>query len=203
MKGGGKKQKRSDKSLSSPQLRTVICVDLDGTLIREASHHILLKHYLKHSWGQVFQVFWKLATRGRAAAKACVAQNITQVLPQITWTPNRGLIQELMRYKGKGVKIILVTGAPDAVALFFKRQFAFFDDYLASSSCINLVGKRKLNAIHRHVGPDFIYVGNSYQDIPIWRQSQEIWGVTKSPLLKAHVISLSRKRHVPLRFFDF
>ncbi len=69
-------------------------------------------------------------------------------------------------------KIILITGSHQILANKIKQHFSFFAKAIGSEQ-INCIGVNKLNEILK-ITNDFLYIGDSTQDIPIWKKASKI-----------------------------
>lgn len=168
-----------------------IAVDLDGTLIREESHWVLWCYLWKKNPRQAFSVLGCFLSKGRAAAKEKAVLHCP--LDQFKWTLNELLLEKLQGLSQRGVPLILITGAPLSFAKRMAQQVGIFDSVLASTHGHNLVGASKVKALEALGYKNFIYVGNSFKDLWIWRYAAQAWIVRPSWVL--HIICRLFLRH--------
>jgi 4-hydroxybenzoate polyprenyltransferase len=144
-----------------------LCSDLDGTIfVGDSLWESLLSLIGAHAWYVFFIPFWLF--RGRAALKHEIAGRV--LLNISTFPVREELIEFLRQQKGNGRKLILATGADTKIASAVAEHLGFFDAVLASDGVTNLTGEKKKKAIQEIVhGKSFDYVGNSREDIPIWK----------------------------------
>ena len=81
---------------------------------------------------------------------------------------DRRVISTIKEYRKKGYKIILSTGTPEIFANGVADNLDLFNQIIATNKQTNNVGKDKLNNVIKLGYKNFIYVGNSTKDIPIW-----------------------------------
>jgi len=145
-----------------------ICVDLDGTLVRTDTLVECALTFIRRNPARIFLlVVWLL--KGRAFLKEQLAQNIemdTKALP---------IREQLRAYleteKAAGREIFLATAANLRVAQSMAAHLPIFSGLFASDRLNNLTGARKLEKLTAHFGEKgFIYAGNSWADVPIWRE---------------------------------
>jgi 4-hydroxybenzoate polyprenyltransferase len=144
-----------------------LCVDLDGTLVKSdmlwegcwlaaRTHPILL---LKACLG---------LGSGRAQFKRKIAA-IAIANPSLL--PYRADLVTFISAEAKaGRTLILATAADEAIARSVAQHLGIFGAMLASNGALNCKGTVKLAAIQK-ISPQFIYVGDSTADLPIWKAS--------------------------------
>jgi 4-hydroxybenzoate polyprenyltransferase len=147
----------------------VICVDLDGTLLRSDSLHELLCGRLRNRpWQLAFAPVWLLS--GRAALKAKLAEG--NGIDPSSLPYNEELLTWLRAERSAGRKIVLATAADRRVADAVAKHLGIFDEVLASDGMTNLKGAAKREALAAKYGA-FAYVGNSGADFPVWEGAAE------------------------------
>ncbi|AOF83414.1 ubiA prenyltransferase family protein [Methyloversatilis sp. RAC08] len=146
-----------------------LVVDLDGTLTHSDSLVESVVQVVKHSPLNLLRLpFWMLG--GRASFKRAVA---TRTDPAQLHLPYRqALLEYLRQQRALGRKLVLATAAHESIAQRVASELDVFDCVLATCGGANLKGQAKLAAIREHVGDDFVYVGDSAADIPIWQSSR-------------------------------
>lgn len=173
-----------------------ICVDLDGTLIRDEVTFVALKKYLKESPSHIFcVVLWLL--RGRAYYKSKLAQYIDIDPAELRYNIN--FINYLRDQKIQGRRIILVTGASVFYANKIANHLKIFDEVFATEDRVNLIAKTKAVKLSQKFGGDFIYAGNSNQDIPVWKICKK--AILVKPTILARIRMLKMKSKI-CRLFD-
>lgn len=148
----------------------VLCVDLDGTLIRG---DLLWECVLDLLKTRPFTLFllpcWMLA--GRAHLKRQLAAR-THLNP--ARLPYRPEVLELLRQEREaGRRMALVTAADRELAEAIARYLDLFDEVHASDGQVNLLGKNKAAFLaQRFPEPGFDYVGDSAADVEVWRKAR-------------------------------
>jgi hypothetical protein len=158
-----------------------VCVDLDGTFWPVDITKILLKYSL-NSW-QMYQCLIEFLRGGRARAKAYIAKNSHIQVDSISINAN--FYSFLVSLHQSGRQIILVTGAPAKIAQQVVEAYPIFTDFIASDDYVNCVGIVKGERLAARFGwQQYVYAGNSWQDIPVWRGAAQVIGVGCSSNLK-------------------
>ena len=167
-----------DDALSA---ETVLCVDLDGTLIHTDLLYESLLALLRQSPLAFLQVpIWLL--RGRAHLKQQLA---LRVQPDVAHLPyNRALLEQLAQERARGRRMALITGSPTAFAQAVAAHLGFFDEVIATDDRVNLTGRRKAERLVQRFGArGYDYAGDSYADLPVWAQARESWAISVRPVV--------------------
>ena len=146
--------------------KNILVVDLDNSLLKI---DLFLEGLIKSLFSQP-TVFFKsifMALKSKATAKSYIAKNIdieTDFLPF-----NKTVLNIIDKYRENGYQIILATGAPSMYVTKINSFKQLFDNIISTgSSSVNIVGANKLEKIKSLVGDEFIYIGDSKKDLPIW-----------------------------------
>src|ERR1700682_6249725 len=157
------------------ELSPVLCVDLDGTLIRGNLlwEGVLLLRRTRPI-ALLLLPFWLLA--GRASLKRHLA----------AWTyldparvPYRQQVLELIQQeKATGRRIALVTAADRELAEAIAGYLGLFDEVHASDGKLNLKGANKAAFLAQHFAQTGLeYVGDSAADVEVWRNARAAYVV--------------------------
>lgn len=171
-----------------------IFVDLDGTLVLgDLSVESLLKGLKKNPILIFAALVWWL--RGKAHLKRKLAERIALDVENLPYC--RPLIDLLREKSRAGHFIILATASDARLADAVAAHLGFFDDVLASDGSVNLSGEKKRDRLIRRAGDQgFIYAGNSWRDLPVWRAAQHAIVVHPAPFLLARAAQITRIAHV-------
>ncbi len=160
---------------AAKELSLVLCVDLDGTLIRGNVLWECALVLLKTSPATLFLLpFWLV--RGRAFLKHQLATRVQLDPARLSY---RHQVLDLLRQeKLSGRKIALVTAADGAVAQSISDHLGLFDEVHASDGRQNLKGANKAAFLAERFGsPGFEYIGDSSADLEVWRQARAAYVV--------------------------
>jgi 4-hydroxybenzoate polyprenyltransferase len=153
----------------------VLCVDLDGTLIRGNVLWECVLVLLKTRPVTVLLLpFWLLA--GRANLKRQLA---ARVHLDPACLPYRQQVLDLLRgEKAAGRRIALVTAADRELAEVISSYLGLFDEVHASEGQLNLKGANKAAFLAQQFArTGFEYVGDSAADIEVWRNARAAYVV--------------------------
>jgi 4-hydroxybenzoate polyprenyltransferase len=148
----------------------VLCVDLDGTLIRGDLLWECVLALLKSRPLTLFLLpFWMLSGRAHLKRELDARTHLNPAR-----LPYRSEVLELLRRERKtGRKVALVTAADREVAEMIARYLDLFDEVHASDGHVNLIGKTKADfLVRRFEESGFDYVGDSVADVEVWRRAR-------------------------------
>lgn len=166
----------------------VLCVDLDGTLIRG---NLLWECVLALIKTRPIELFflplWLL--RGRAFLKRQLASRI-QFDPSSV--PYRDEVIDFLRQEKLGMRrIALVTAADRELANSVSEYLGLFDEVHASDGHFNLKGRAKAAFLaQRFATCGFEYVGDSSADLEVWRHARAAY-VVGSPVRAAQAAAVT------------
>ena len=171
----------------------VLCVDLDGTLIRG---DVLWESVLLLIRYRPALLLWLLPwlCRGKANLKTRLAE---LVMPDPETLPYR---TEVMRYvkseKANGRRVVLATATHQLAAARIASHLALFDEVVATSADRNLSGAKKLAALRERYSGGFDYIGNSRQDLPLFQAARRSMLVEPRPRVLSQAIAFGNVERV-------
>ena len=183
-------------SLSGLDPLPVLCVDLDGTLVKSDTLHDSALAVARHRPAALLNIPGWL-TQGKAALKRHLANTVQLDVTHLPY--NRELLQYLEQQRSIGRPIYLATAADADTANRVADHLGFFTGVLASDGQLNLAGKNKLAAFQSRFGNNFSYIGNALPDLPLLQHCQEPMVANPTPALRA---ALRQSRITPVRTFD-
>jgi 4-hydroxybenzoate polyprenyltransferase len=157
--------------MSSP----VLCVDLDGTLIRG---NVLWESVLLLLKTQPTALLWLpiWLFKGLAFLKQEVAARIDLDPSRLSYRSE--VIGFLEAEKASGRRIALVTAADRKIAEAVAAYVGLFDEVHGSEGHLNLKGTNKADFLaHRFAEIGFDYVGDSAPDVEVWRKARAAYVV--------------------------
>lgn len=145
-----------------------LVVDLDGTLILTDSLHESLINMLKLHPFEIFRLI-KVYFLGKAEFKKFVYEHSDFKADNLPY--RHELIEYIQHERQQGRKIILATAAYKEIAYKISDFLQCFDGVIATDAQHNLKGVNKFKAIEQKIGRKFIYIGDDYADLPIWKEA--------------------------------
>lgn len=167
-----------------------LVVDLDDTFLKT---DCLYEHFLllvkTNPYKLLFFPFWLL--KGRLFLKNQISLHVKS----IENLPVRNEIIELIKaYKNKKYCILLASASPQKwVQTYFDMHADLFDSYISSTQENNLKGHKKLKNIRNFINDsDFIYIGDSSADLPIWQAASKAIVVNPNEKLRRQIKKLNQ-----------
>ena len=174
---------------------SVLCVDLDGTLIKSDAFADSALAIVRHHPSALLK-FPAWLAQGKASLKQKIGNTFQLDAAQLPY--NRELVQYLEQQQAAGRPIYLATAADSSVAQSIADHLGLFTGVLASDGTTNLSGNKKLAAFRQHFGNNFSYIGNARVDLPILQNCQQ--PMVANPTLRLRA-ALRRARITPVRTF--
>jgi 4-hydroxybenzoate polyprenyltransferase len=161
----------------------VLCVDLDGSLVRTDLLHESALLLAKRFPLSLFALPAALV-RGKAALKAWIAERVS---PQAALLPyNEPLLAWLRAEHAGGRHLVLCTASDRRHAQQVAEHLGIFDQVIASDGLTNNSSFLKSEALVRNFGAQgFDYVGNSAADVPVWKTARRAIVVGGEPIRAA------------------
>ena len=147
----------------------VLCVDLDGTVIRgDLVWECLVSLIKKNPLSALKVPFWLLA--GRAHLKTQLARSTQLDVASLPY--RQDVLDFLKERRAAGFQIVMVTAAAQEMATRVADHLGVFDACYGSSDGENLKGRSKAEFLRQKFGDSgFEYLGDSPADLPVWRSS--------------------------------
>jgi 4-hydroxybenzoate polyprenyltransferase/phosphoserine phosphatase len=172
----------------------VVCVDLDGTLIRGdlmlESFIVLMKRRPLRALSVLFALL-----KGRAHLKRRIAREVA--IDPAALPYREGLLQHLRQEWQRGVRLVLATGSDITHARAIADHLGIFSEVIATDGGTNMTGSCKAVALTDRFGErGFHYIGNDWPDVPVWRAAAGATVVGASQKLARHVAKQQPNRKV-------
>ena len=160
---------RLSSKVENSSENSIICVDLDGTLVRTDTLVEAVFSVLRARPLSVFSVFLWLF-KGRLEFKARVFKSPDLDLDPETLPYNYEIIDWLKTKKREGSKLVLATASRIEVAGPVAEHVGIFDEVITSTDKVNLKGKAKADLLSERYGKGkFSYIGDAPVDLVVWQ----------------------------------
>ena len=171
-----------ERVIKKSVLQPVLCVDLDGTVLRtDVLWESILLLMKQQPWCLLALPFWLV--RGKAFFKREIATRV--ILEPASLPFHTEVLTYLKDLKEQGRSIVLVTASDFQPAEAIASHLGLFSEVVASDGVTNLSGQRKCDALVRRYGErNFDYIGNSNADLAVWPSANEAMLVDPSQRLK-------------------
>jgi len=143
-----------------------LVVDLDGTLLPVTTRTLMLARLL---WihPSLAVTYLRLHRRDRLGSKRYLLEHAGIDLERVP--VRRSLLRWLEDEHFHGRPLYLASGTPAEVVQALAKRVKLFEGAWGSSASIHLVGDAKAVALEHEFGRHgFDYVGDAYEDLPVW-----------------------------------
>lgn len=160
----------SDSGRSDGNFDIPLCVELDRTLIRSDTLSEGIARFLKqHVWG-IFPILFWLAL-GRTKLRAEIAKRTD--LEYTSVPVNETVLDWLQEQRRLGRHLVLCTTAHEKTAKRICDHYDLFDEIIASSDTVSLVGQKKADRLVSRFGAQrFDYAGSDPLDLCVWERTR-------------------------------
>jgi len=178
----------------------VLGVDLDGTLLAtDALWESMLMLLKKKPMMVLYFPMWLL--KGKAFFKQQLSRQV-ELNPALLPYRNE-VLSFLMAEKQSGKELVLASASDEHIVKRVADHLGLFSAVLASDGITNLSGSKKLLALERYVdGRGFDYIGNSHDDLPLWKVAKQAILVGPSPSLLRKARRICSGEHVIMPAVD-
>ena len=154
---------------------TPLLIDLDQAWIRtDPLMEMAVAYVAANPFRLVYFPVWIL--RGRACLGRKLAETIA---PDPELMPvNEKVVELALEAKRRGRQVFLVTAGDVGFAQKVAGRFPFLDGLIASDGATDLTGSKKAALVSERFSTAYDYVGNSADDLEVWRNAGEIIAVT-------------------------
>ena len=155
----------------------VLCVDLDGTLLRsDLLVETALALLARRPW-MLLAMLWWLAG-GKARLKREIAARVALEPAHLPWDER---VLDLVR-EAEGRHRVLCTASDHRLASLVSLHLGCFDEVIASDGERNLAGSRKASTLVERFGAGgFDYIGNAAPDLHVWAHARGAIVVNAGP----------------------
>ncbi|SDI62599.1 UbiA family prenyltransferase [Alloyangia pacifica] len=162
-----------------------LVIDLDGTLIRSDMLYETFWSAISRRWLNLVPALHAVC-QGRAALKRRL-EELGAVEPGFL-PYNTEVIAHIKDWRAQGGRTALVSASDQRIVDRISAHLGLFDDVHGSDGKHNLKGEAKAERLLELYGRgNFVYVGDSSADVPVWNAAERAVTVDVSPALAKRV----------------
>lgn len=152
--------------------RGPLCVSLEGALLRaDPLFESLLLAIKRFPWLLLLAPYWLL--RGKTHLQRRLAE---RVIPDATTLPYRERVLEFLRREKAAGRMLVLVGSEGRITRSVADHLGLFDCVVAGDAAVDCNGMGKLAAIRERFGRrGFAYLGQSSEDLAIWKVAAEAY----------------------------
>ncbi|MFN3861654.1 MAG: UbiA family prenyltransferase [Roseateles sp.] len=168
-----------------------VCVDLDGTLIHT---DLLFESFLlliRLNFLAALKVPFWLLLKGKAATKLRIAALVDIQAEHLPYC--EPVLAYVRAQREQGRHTVLATASARRYAQAVADHTGLFDEVLATSTAeLNLSAARKADALVQRFPAGFEYIGNSSDDVAVWKVAQVVSVANASASVRSAAQKLGR-----------
>ena len=164
----------------------MICiVDFDGTLFK---NDFFLEVFFKTLIERPFYLFKLCFLKKFKLIEIKIALLLNhRINYDVSFLINPVILNWIIDNKSRFSNLFLVSASPDFFIKYILQNQQIFDDVFGSVQ-VNLNGFEKLKFIQQKWGSDFAYIGDSSDDIPIFKVANEALKIINNKLINVKSI---------------
>ena len=167
---------QTEETLTTVIRSSVLCVDLDGTLLKTDTLYECLVKALRSRPTTLFWLpLWLV--QGRYRLKQALTREVNGRI-DLPSCPRRPEVERLIAdAHAAGKRVELITAADQDLLGNLSSSNQAFHHVIGSSDGLNLKGESKARFLRERHPEGFAYVGDSAADLPVWRAASERFAV--------------------------
>ena len=172
----------------------ILFVDLDGTLIKEDLTNLAFLSFLKKKPLKLFLYLVVFLFKGKAYLKEKIS--IDFIVPIDDLNFNKAGINYIRSIKNRHRVVYLISGSHQLLVDQISNHLNIFFESFGTKDNYNMVGINKVRFINNKLNIlEFDYLGNSSQDLPIWKYTKKIIYTNISNNLKNKISSMCLEKY--------
>ena len=149
----------------------ILFVDLDGTLIKEDLSNLAFQHSLKNYPFKTLFYLLVFLFKGKPYLKDKISKNFDIPFKKLTY--NKAAFDFIREVKNRHRVVYLISGSHQILVDQMGKHLNIFFESFGTRDNFNMIGSNKVQFIKESLKIyDFDYLGNSHQDLPIWKYTK-------------------------------
>ena len=151
----------------------ILFVDLDGTLIKEDLSDLAFVNSLKTNPLRLIIYLIVFFFKGKSYLKEKISKNYIIPIEKLNF--NNAALDYIRDVKNRHRVVYLISGSHQLLVDQIDRHLRIFFESFGTNIDFNMVGINKVKFISNELKIlEFDYLGNSKQDLPIWKYTKKI-----------------------------
>ena len=151
----------------------ILFVDLDGTLIKEDLSDLAFVNSLKTNPLMLIFYIIVFLFKGKSYLKEKISKNYIVPIEKLNF--NNAALDYIKDVKNRHRVVYLISGSHQLLVDQIDRHLRIFFESFGTNINFNMVGENKVKFINNELKIlEFDYLGNSKQDLPIWKYTKKI-----------------------------
>ena len=151
----------------------ILFVDLDGTLIKEDLSDLAFVNSLKTNPLMLIFYIIVFLFKGKSYLKEKISKNYIVPIEKLNF--NNAALDYIKDVKKRHRVVYLISGSHQLLVDQIDKHLRIFFESFGTNIDFNMVGENKVKFINNKLKIlEFDYLGNSKQDLPIWKYTKRI-----------------------------
>ena len=151
----------------------ILFVDLDGTLIKEDLSDLAFVNSLKTNPLKLIFYLIVFFFKGKSYLKEKISKNYIVPIEKLNF--NSSTLDYIKEVKNRHRVVYLISGSHQLLVDQIGKHLRIFFESFGTNIDFNMVGENKVKFINNELKIlEFDYLGNSKQDLPIWKYTKKI-----------------------------
>jgi phosphoserine phosphatase len=151
----------------------ILFVDLDGTLIKEDLSDLAFVNSLKTNPLMLIFYIIVFLFKGKSYLKEKISKNYIVPIEKLNF--NNAALDYIKDVKKRHRVVYLISGSHQLLVDQIDKHLRIFFESFGTNIDFNIVGENKVKFINNELKIlEFDYLGNSKQDLPIWKYTKRI-----------------------------
>ena len=171
----------------------ILFVDLDGTLIKEDLSDLAFINCLKTDPLKLIFYLIVFFFKGKSYLKEKISKNYIVPIEKLNF--NTASLNYIKEVKNRHRVVYLISGSHQLRVNQINEHLRIFFEAFGTKENFNMVGDNKIKFINEELKIlEFDYLGNSIQDLPIWKYTKKILYTNVSDSLRKTIEGSSLKK---------
>ena len=172
----------------------ILFVDLDGTLIKEDLSDLAFANSLRTSPLKLIFYLIVFFFKGKSYLKEKISKNYIVPIEKLNF--NNAALDYIKDVKNRHRVVYLISGSHQLLVDQINRHLRIFFESFGTNINFNMVGLNKVKFINNELKIfEFDYLGNSNQDLPIWKHTKKIIYTNISNNLRKTINSMNLEKY--------
>ena len=151
----------------------ILFVDLDGTIIKEDLSDLAFFYCLKKKPLKLIKYLIVFLFKGKSYLKEKISENYIVPIEKLNF--NKACLDYIKNVKNHHRVVYLISGSHQSLVNQIDKHLSIFFEAFGTRVNLNMVGENKVKFINEELKIyEFDYLGNSKQDLPIWKYTKKI-----------------------------
>ena len=172
----------------------ILFVDLDGTLIKQDLSDLAFIFCIKKKPFKLIFYLVVFLFKGKSYLKEKISKDYVVPVEKLNF--NIASLKYIKEVRNRHRVVYLISGSHQLLVDQINNHLKVFFEAFGTKYNFNMVGQNKIKFINEKLKiSEFDYLGNSSQDLPIWKYTKKILYTNANVKLKKVINSSNLEKH--------